>query len=169
MSWKEQLLEQGTKILKDRVLEPGSKILENPAVMRWVTDDRVMKAAEGLMDAPIRLKAALKILKEGYDLPNVDPALDDDPKPARKNGAAARSNGHYEGTNGVAVRAGDAEGGQEQRCQDHPGADRSHDRSPRFSPESTRGPRERDPRDSDSAGDYLTTIVPCMFGWNSQK
>ena len=121
MSWKEQLLEQGTKILKDRVLEPGSRILENPAVMRWVTDDRVMKAAEGLMDAPVRLKAALKILKEGYDLPNVDPALDED-RPVRKNGAAKNGvakNGHYDDgvPNGVAVRAGEAEGaGSEAGC-----------------------------------------------------
>lgn len=118
MSWKEQLLEQGTKILKDRVLEPGSRILENPAVMRWVTDDRVMKAAEGLMDAPVRLKAALKILKEGYDLPNVDPALDED-RPVRKNGTS--KNGHYDSsseTNGVAIRAEAAEGAGSQDMEE---------------------------------------------------
>jgi len=115
MSWKDQILEQGSKILKDRVLDPGSKILENPTVMRWVTDDRVMKAAEGLMDAPVRLRAALKILKDGYELPNVDPALDEDRPAVRKNGTTPR-NGHYQGvngmnsTNGVAVRADEAEG-----------------------------------------------------------
>ena len=63
---------------KSKILETGSKILEKPEVMRWVTDDRVMKIAEGVMDAPERLKAAVKILKDGYELPNVDPALDED-------------------------------------------------------------------------------------------
>lgn len=70
---------------KSKILETGSKILEKPEVMRWVTDDRVMKIAEGVMDAPERLKAAVKILKDGYALPNVDPALDEDrPKRASK-------------------------------------------------------------------------------------
>src|SRR5690606_22539496 len=79
---------------KKKILEQGSKVLENPEIMRWLTDDRVMKVAEGLMDAPERVKAAAKILREGYKLPNVDPALDDDP-PVRgtssknENGAAA--------------------------------------------------------------------------------
>jgi 8-amino-7-oxononanoate synthase len=68
---------------KSKLLEQGSKVLENPEVMRWLTDDRVMKVAEALMDAPERLKAAAKILKEGYALPNVDPALDEDRPDAR--------------------------------------------------------------------------------------
>ncbi len=77
---------------KKRIVDRGSKVLENPEIMRWLTDDRVMKVAEGLMDAPERLKAAAKILRDGYELPNVDPALDDDP-PVRSgtptNGSAA--------------------------------------------------------------------------------
>jgi 8-amino-7-oxononanoate synthase len=75
---------------KKRILEQGNKVLENPDVMRWLTDDRVMKVAEGLMDAPERLRAAAKILRNGYDLPNVDPALDED-APAHRptNGAAS--------------------------------------------------------------------------------
>ncbi len=69
---------------KSKILEKGSQLLENPEIMRWVTDDRVMKVAEGLMDAPERLRAAAKILRDGYELPNVDPALDEDrPQKAR--------------------------------------------------------------------------------------
>src|SRR5690606_12609085 len=94
MSWKEIILEQ------------GSKILENPALMRWVTDDRVMKAAEGLMDAPMRMKAALKILKDGYELPNVDPALDDDPVPAKNGARNGAVNGGTTGSSKEAEGAG---------------------------------------------------------------
>jgi hypothetical protein len=68
---------------KKKIVEQGSKVLENPEIMRWLTDDRVMKVAEGLMDAPERLKAAAKILRDGYQLPNVDPALDED-RPTRR-------------------------------------------------------------------------------------
>ena len=78
MSLKDILAEQGAKVVEKGQKLVSEKVLENPDVMRWVTDDRVMKVAEGLMDAPERLKAAAKILKEGYGLPNVDPALDED-------------------------------------------------------------------------------------------
>jgi hypothetical protein len=47
---------------KKKIVEQGSKVLENPEIMRWLTDDRVMKVAEVLMDAPERLKAAAKIM-----------------------------------------------------------------------------------------------------------
>jgi 8-amino-7-oxononanoate synthase len=46
--------------------------------MRWVSDDRVMRATEGLLDARGRLEAAWKVLKNGHALPNIDPALDED-------------------------------------------------------------------------------------------
>lgn len=88
MNWKSILVEQGTKILT----EQSSKILSNPSVMRMVSDDRVMKVAEGLMDAPERLKGAWKILRDGYALPNVDPALDED-RPTPKARATSESNG----------------------------------------------------------------------------
>ncbi len=78
--------------LKKILLERSSKILENPEIMRWVTDDRVMKVAEGLMEAPERLKAAAKILRDGYGLPNVDPALDED-RPTRPSAVSADSTG----------------------------------------------------------------------------
>lgn len=43
---------------KNKIVEQGRRALTNPAIMRWVTDDRVMRAAEGFMDAPTRVKAA---------------------------------------------------------------------------------------------------------------
>ncbi|HLV20630.1 MAG TPA: aminotransferase class I/II-fold pyridoxal phosphate-dependent enzyme [Polyangiaceae bacterium] len=75
---------------KDRIVEGSRKVLLNPGVMRLVSDDRVMKAAEGVMDARSRVKAAWSVLLNGHALPNVDPALDvletEKPKPAVKNG-----------------------------------------------------------------------------------
>ncbi|MCC6664957.1 MAG: aminotransferase class I/II-fold pyridoxal phosphate-dependent enzyme [Polyangiaceae bacterium] len=86
--------------LKDKISERGKQILLSPTVMRWVSDDRVMKAAEGLMDAPSRMKAAWSVLKNGHDLPAIDPAVDEsmgevdaahEPSPRTKkaNGSAA--------------------------------------------------------------------------------
>ncbi|GMV14364.1 MAG: aminotransferase class I/II-fold pyridoxal phosphate-dependent enzyme [Polyangiaceae bacterium] len=85
--------------LKDKISERGKKILLSPTVMRWVSDDRVMRGVEGLMDAPSRMKAAWAVLKNGHDLPAIDPAVDDSmgeidaaaapsPKP-KANGSAA--------------------------------------------------------------------------------
>mgnify|MGYP001604941254 FL=1 len=96
MSWKSKLLEQ------------GSKVLTNPTVMRLATDDRVMRVAEGLMDAPIRLQGAWKILRDGYELPNVDPALDEDrTAPSKPNGAKNGAHAAPQSTasNGSAARS----------------------------------------------------------------
>jgi 8-amino-7-oxononanoate synthase len=64
--------------LRQELLSRSKKALFSPALMRWVSDDRVMKAAEGLMDARSRVRDAWKVLIQGYDLPNIDPALDED-------------------------------------------------------------------------------------------
>jgi 8-amino-7-oxononanoate synthase len=64
--------------------------------MRWVSDDRVMKATEGLLDARGRLMAAWNVLLNGHELPNVDPALDEHigkSAPAAKSNGASTSNG----------------------------------------------------------------------------
>jgi 8-amino-7-oxononanoate synthase len=66
--------------------------------MRWVSDDRVMRATEGLLDARGRLEAAWKVLKNGHALPNIDPALDenvgDQPlEPKRAEAEKPRANG----------------------------------------------------------------------------
>ena len=72
--------------------------------MRWVSDDRVMKAAEGLMDARTRVRDAWKVLIQGYDLPNVDPALDENVGERTVRRDEAKSSGHgVNGSNGSAT------------------------------------------------------------------
>lgn len=80
-------------------------------VMRFLSDDRVMKVTTGVMDARNRMSAAselatqaLVVLRDGHALPNIDPALDGNdadvvdarsPKPAvNGSNGASKSNGH---------------------------------------------------------------------------
>ncbi|HTQ07248.1 MAG TPA: aminotransferase class I/II-fold pyridoxal phosphate-dependent enzyme [Polyangiaceae bacterium] len=85
----------------------------SPALMRFVSDDRVMRAAEGLMDARSRVRDAWKVLTNGYELPNIDPALDEnvgERVAARSSQAEAKpANGHAvngsNGANGAAAPA----------------------------------------------------------------
>ncbi len=83
--------------LTQRLVDKSKERLLTPAVLRWVTDDRVMKATEGLMDARMRVKAAWDLLLNGHALPNVDPALDESigkqPLNGKKNGAVNGVNG----------------------------------------------------------------------------
>jgi 8-amino-7-oxononanoate synthase len=95
--------------LRTRIANRSKRVAFSPTLLRWVSDDRVMKAAEGVMDARGRVKAALKVLVNGYALPSIDPALDDDigeletgrPTSGHKNGtnghASAHQNGHANG------------------------------------------------------------------------
>ena len=64
--------------LRQTLVDKGKQALLRPSVMRWVSDDRVMKATEGILDARSRMRAAWSVLLNGHDLPNVDPALDED-------------------------------------------------------------------------------------------
>lgn len=80
--------------LKNRIASRSKRLIGNPTVLRWVSDDRVMKAAEGVMDARLRIQAAWKVLLNGHALPPVDPALDDSIGELE-----GRANGH-KGTNG---------------------------------------------------------------------
>ncbi|HEY6079902.1 MAG TPA: aminotransferase class I/II-fold pyridoxal phosphate-dependent enzyme [Polyangiaceae bacterium] len=100
--------------LRQTLVDKGKRALLRPAVLRWVSDDRVMKATEGLLDARGRLKAAWTVLLNGHELPNVDPALDDsigESAPV----AAAKSNG---ATNGAAVAAAASSGTMTQGSSD---------------------------------------------------
>jgi 8-amino-7-oxononanoate synthase len=63
--------------LRSRIIDRGKQLVQSPIVMRWVSDDRVMKAAEGVLDAKQRVRLAWHMLKNGHALPPVDPALDD--------------------------------------------------------------------------------------------
>src|SRR4051812_50188928 len=86
--------------------------------MRIVSDDRVMRAAEGLMDARSRVRDAWKVLTNGYELPNIDPALDENvgERVTARGGAdearAPRTNGHAvhgsKGGDGAPPREGPA-------------------------------------------------------------
>jgi 8-amino-7-oxononanoate synthase len=79
--------------LREKIVDRGKKVFLSPPVMRWVSDDRVMKAAEGVFGARARVKAAWQVLIHGHDLPNIDPALDEGPGEIRavtdENGSAA--------------------------------------------------------------------------------
>src|SRR6185295_10977298 len=86
--------------LTKNITNRGKKMVLNPTVMRWISDDRVMKAAEGMLGARTRVRAAWKVLLDGHSLPAVDPALDDSigesaPRPNGK--AKTNGNGHSNG------------------------------------------------------------------------
>ncbi len=63
--------------LKERIADQGRKVLNNPVVLKWTTDDRVKRAAEGVLDIRGRAQEAWKILINGHGLPAIDPALDE--------------------------------------------------------------------------------------------
>jgi hypothetical protein len=107
--------------------------------MRWVTDDRVMKATEGLMDARHRVKAAWDLLLNGHALPNIDPALDEslgrtEGKAEAKNG---RSNGHKNGQHAAVVIGGDGELG-------HPSTNGSNGKNGNFASRPLHGSEDMD-------------------------
>src|SRR5450432_3292537 len=90
--------------LKQRIVASSKQALLRPSVLRWVTDDRVMKATEGFMDARTRVRDAWQVLLKGTELPNIDPALDENigrsAPNAKTNGHASNghaSNGHANG------------------------------------------------------------------------
>lgn len=111
--------------LRQTLVDRGKKALTTPAVMRIVSSDRVMKAAEGVMDARSRVKAAWQLLLNGHDLPNIDPALDDElavtegTAPRRSNGhtvPAAAGNGHAAvRSNGAPVRVASTHGSSDMK------------------------------------------------------
>src|SRR3954465_933721 len=70
---------------KNRLVERGKQLAMTPRGLRVISDDRVMKAAEGVMDARQRMRAAAskageawQLLTRGHDLPSIDPSIDDD-------------------------------------------------------------------------------------------
>jgi 8-amino-7-oxononanoate synthase len=70
--------------IRDRLIEQGKRLATSPAFVRVTSSEGVMKVATGVMDAKNRVRAArglaaeaFRILVNGYDLPTIDPALDD--------------------------------------------------------------------------------------------
>src|SRR5262245_38634226 len=88
--------------IRDTILERSKKALLSPRMMRLVSDDRVMKAAQGVMDARTRVRAAWQVLLNGHDLPNIDPALDEH---VGKNGASASADEGAKKSNGNGATA----------------------------------------------------------------
>jgi 8-amino-7-oxononanoate synthase len=71
--------------LKKRIVERGKQLAMTPRVLRVLSDDRVMRAAEGVMDARNRVRAAAEkaneawqLLTYGHALPAIDPSMVDD-------------------------------------------------------------------------------------------
>jgi 8-amino-7-oxononanoate synthase len=102
--------------LKQKIVDRSKQALLRPSVLRWVTDDRVMKATEGFMDARTRVRDAWNVLLNGNELPNIDPALDENigqsapPVEAKTNGHTNghANNGKAHGTNGHAANGNGA-------------------------------------------------------------
>jgi 8-amino-7-oxononanoate synthase len=88
--------------LKQKIVDRSKQALLRPSVLRWVTDDRVMKATEGFLDARTRVRDAWNVLLNGNELPNIDPALDENIGQSAPP-VAAKTNGHTNGhaTNGA--------------------------------------------------------------------
>lgn len=64
--------------LRRKLLEKGKDVVMGPQMMRLLSDDRVMKAAEGVLDARTRIRAAWRILLSGHELPAIDPSMIED-------------------------------------------------------------------------------------------
>lgn len=71
--------------IKDILSQQGKRLTSSPTLLRWMTDDRVMRVVNGVMDGRGRLEvAAVKageawdVLLNGRAMPNIDPALDED-------------------------------------------------------------------------------------------
>src|SRR5215510_9971927 len=70
---------------KNRIVERGKQLAMTPRVLRVLSDDRVMRAAEGVMDARTRMRAAAQkageawqLLIQGHALPAIEPSIADD-------------------------------------------------------------------------------------------
>jgi 8-amino-7-oxononanoate synthase len=121
---------------KNRLVERGKQIAMTPRVLRVLSDDRVMRAAEGVMDARTRMRAAAQkageawqVLVQGHALPAIDPSIVDDvdlpdgkiriepgDNGAAENGSAknghahAKTNGHHTNGHGTSDTHGGAAG-----------------------------------------------------------
>ncbi len=84
---------------------PESQSFFRPSVMRWLSNDRVMKATESVLDARGRVGAAWSALRNGHRLPNVDPAMDDN---IGVRAPTVRGSGHVNGAANGKVRSGAA-------------------------------------------------------------
>lgn len=97
--------------LRDRFSEQTKKVASSSFVLRFLSDDRVMRVTNGVLDARNRIDAAkqlatqaLVVLRDGHALPSIDPALEgSDDDVVMSNGHAAKSNGHAAKANGASA------------------------------------------------------------------
>jgi len=119
--------------LKQRIVDRSKQALLTPSVLRWVTDDRVMKATEGLMDARTRVRDAWKVLLNGNELPNIDPALDENIGESLASAGVSEVNGKANGhahtngasngaSNGAAAKTNGASNGSRVELVDREGS-----------------------------------------------
>jgi 8-amino-7-oxononanoate synthase len=80
------------------VVNQGKKIANNSGVLRFVSDDRVMRVADAVLNARGRVRAAADkaseawhLLVHGYGLPEIDPSMSDDAPPGRAPRSSAPS------------------------------------------------------------------------------
>jgi 8-amino-7-oxononanoate synthase len=89
--------------LRRTVVDGGRRLVSSTPLLKLVSDDRVMRVADAVLDARSRFKAAAgkaaeawQLITHGYQLPDIDPSITEleTPAPARprkSNGAAARA------------------------------------------------------------------------------
>ncbi len=90
---------------KSRLVDRGKQLAMTPSVLRVLSDDRVMRAAEGVMDARTRMRAAAQkageawqLLTQGHALPAIDPSIADDVElPVARVRIEPGDNGHSNG------------------------------------------------------------------------
>jgi len=111
--------------LKKRIVERGKQLAMTPRVLKVLSDDRVMRAAEGVMDARNRVRAAAEkaneawqLLTSGHGLPSIDPSIVDDidlnirttPAPAKTNGDVPYTRSETKNGNGTTHTNGNGNG-----------------------------------------------------------
>jgi 8-amino-7-oxononanoate synthase len=94
---------------KNRLVERSKQLALTPRVLRVLSDDRLMRATEGVMDARARMRGAAQkageawqLLVQGHGLPSVDPSIADDVDlpsvrvsiESGENGGTTNGNGH---------------------------------------------------------------------------
>ncbi|MBI5537061.1 MAG: aminotransferase class I/II-fold pyridoxal phosphate-dependent enzyme [Deltaproteobacteria bacterium] len=82
--------------LRQAVVDRGKRLVTRTPLLKLVSDDRVMRLAEAVMDARGRFRAAAgkaaeawQLMVRGYGLPDIDPAITEEIEPTTK----ARSRG----------------------------------------------------------------------------
>lgn len=117
--------------MRDRLVEQAKKLASSGIALRAVSNDRVMRIANGVMDARGRLRAAGErvaeawdIVRNGYALPNIDPALDGghvhEANGATKRGAANGAAAGHAAANGAARTGAPPGSATEKASSDDP-------------------------------------------------